>query len=213
MCESILRNYSSNNKEAILKNSQELFTESILPSEIELELFRSLTSGEVKLAQSIFRDVINYDRVKIYCDRNHSRAQSKVITTTRNGEVLLSINEYRSDFSSGYDNYHDSVRYQHLFIFAMSFVWQYYRHDSSFHDNTYVSTPWGSYDFEKINFIFYSLEQQAAIIADYWLLKKYDLFEYEKLSSYQKHIQFKINMRIVLLEKYESVLGMCTQVL
>lgn len=95
----------------------------------------------------------------------------------------------------------------------MSFVWQYYRHDSSSHDNTYVSTPWGSYVFEKINFIFYSLEQQAAIIADYWLLKKYDLFEYEKLSSYQKHIQFKINMRIVLLEKYESILGMCTQVL
>lgn len=36
MCESILRNYSSNNNEAILKNSQELFTESILPSELSL---------------------------------------------------------------------------------------------------------------------------------------------------------------------------------
>lgn len=57
MCESILRNYSSNNKEAILKNSQELFIESILPSEIELELFSPLTSGEVKLAQKVYLEM------------------------------------------------------------------------------------------------------------------------------------------------------------
>lgn len=133
-------------------------------------LFRSLTSGELKLAQTLFKNIINYDRVKIYCDHNHSRYQSKVITNTRNGEILLSINEYKSDFSADYTNYHDSVKYPHLFIFAISFVWQYYRHDSSFHDNTYASTRWDSYHLDEPHFIFYSMEQQAAMIADCWLL-------------------------------------------
>ncbi|ECF3155547.1 hypothetical protein E2H20_21750 [Salmonella enterica subsp. enterica serovar Volkmarsdorf] len=116
------------------------------------------------------------------------------------------MNEYRSDFTGNYKNYHDSVKYTHLFVFAMSFVWQYYRHDSSFHDNTYVSTCWDSYDLEKNHFIFYSMEQQAAIIADYWLLKEYELMEYDKLSSYKKYEQFNFNIRRELLDKYESIL-------
>lgn len=92
----------------------------------------------------------------------------------------MSVNEYKSDFSADYTNFHDSVKYPHLFIFAMSFVWQYYRYDSSFHDNTYASTRWDSYHLDEPHFIFYSMEQQAAMIADYWLLKKYGLTEYEK---------------------------------
>mgnify|MGYP000849741247 FL=1 len=212
MCERILRNSSFDHKDAILRDCQELFTEPGLSSGADPVLFRSLTSGELKLAQSLFKNIINYDRVKIYCDHNHSRYQSKVITNTRNGEILLSINEYQSDFSANYTDYHDSVKYPHLFIFAMSFVWQYYRHDSSFHDNTYESTHWDSYDLEEPHFIFYSMEQQAAMIADYWLLKKHDLMEYEKLSSYKKHEQFNFNKRKELLDKYESILWMHIQV-
>ncbi|SFB24824.1 hypothetical protein SAMN05216502_110180 [Citrobacter amalonaticus] len=133
MCERILRNASFDHEGTILRDYQELFTEPGLSSGADPVLFRSLTPGELKLAQTLFKNIINYDRVKIYCDHNHSRYQSKVITNTRNGEILLSINEYKSDFSADYTNFHDSVKYPHLFIFAMSFVWQYYRHDSSFH--------------------------------------------------------------------------------
>ena len=206
MCERILRNSSFDHKDAILRDCQELFTEPGLSSGADPVLFRSLTSGELKLAQSLFKNIINYDRVKIYCDHNHSGYQSKVITNTRNGEILLSINEYQSDFSANYTDCHDSVKYPHLFIFAMSFVWQYYRHDSSFYDNTYESTHWDSYDLGEPHFIFYSMEQQAAMIADYWLLKKHDFREYEKLSSYKKHEQFKFKVRKELLDKYESIL-------
>ncbi|HCC6168887.1 hypothetical protein HVX64_16375 [Citrobacter sp. RHB20-C16] len=133
------------------------------------------------------------------------------MTNTRNGEILLSVNEYKSDFSADYTNYHDSVKYPHLFIFAMSFVWQYYRHDSSFHDNTYASTRWDSYHLDEPHFIFYSMEQQAAMIADYWLLKKYGFTEYEKLSRYKKYEQFNFNIRKKLLDKYESILWMHIQ--
>lgn len=208
MCERILRNASFDHEGTILRDCQELLG---LSSGADPVLFRSLTSGELKLAQTLFKNIINYDRVKIYCDRNHSRYQSKVITNTRNGEILLSVSEYKSDFSADYTNFHDSVKYPHLFIFAMSFVWQYYRHDSSFHDNTYASTRWDSYHLDEPHFIFYSMEQQAAMIADYWLLKKYGLTEYEKLSQYQKHGQVDFSIRKELLDKYQSILWMHIQ--
>ncbi|HCL5252108.1 TPA: hypothetical protein N2G30_002232 [Salmonella enterica] len=136
-----------------------------------------------------------------------------MITNTRNGEVLLSINEYRSDFTADCTNYHDSVKYSHLFILAMAFVWQYYRHDSSFHDSTYASSLWYSYTLDEPCFIFYSIEQQAAIISDYWLLNKHGLIEYEGLSNHKIHNQFKINAEIELLRKYESILWMHIQVM
>lgn len=189
MCESILRSSSSDNNEVILRGSRELSAE--LPSESDSKLFRSLTSGEIRLAKTIFKNIINYDRVKIYCDHSHSSSQSKIITNTRNGEVLLSINEYRSDFKADCTNYHDSVKYSHLFILAMTFVWQYYRHDSSFQDSTYAS----------------------AIIADYWLLRTYDLTEYENLSNCKRDERFKINEGIELLKEYESILWMHIQVM
>ena len=163
MCERILRNASFDHEGTILRDCQELFTEPELSSGADPVLFRSLTSGELKLAQTLFKNIINYDRVKIYCDHNHSRYQSKVITNTRNGEILLSINEYKS-------------------------------------------TRWDSYHLDEPHFIFYSMEQQAAMIADYWLLKKHDFMEYEKLSSYKKYEQFNFNIRKELLGKYQSIL-------
>lgn len=207
MCEHILRDIPHSN-EPILRNDQKRSVLIELTSKSDTELFRSLTPGEIKLAKSVFQNAINYDRVKIYCGSNQSRSQSKAITNTQNGEVLLSINEYRTDFSAGYTSYRDSVKYPHLFIFAMTFVWQYYRHDSSFHDSTYASSCWCTYDFDKPYFIFYTMEQQAAIVADYWVLNQYDLTEYEDLSGYQKYEKFKINMRMELLGKYESILSM-----
>lgn len=98
MCESILRNSSPDNNETILRNSQHLSVELPSQSQPGTELFRSLTPGEIKLAQTVFQNIINYDRVKIYCHSSQSRTQPRVIATTKNGEVLLSMSEYRSDF-------------------------------------------------------------------------------------------------------------------
>lgn len=205
MCESILRNPSIDNNETILRNSHHLSVD--LPSypQFDTELFRPLTPGEIKLAQAIFQNIINYDRVKIYCHSSQFRTQPRVITTTKNGEVLLSMGEYRSDFSGDYTSYHDSVKYPHLFIFAMSFVWQYFRYDSSFCD-PYTSSVWYSYKLDEPVFIFYTMEQQASIIADYWLLNKYDIVEYEALSNCQKHDEFGIDINKNLLMNYESML-------
>ncbi|ENT3184875.1 hypothetical protein ACFEOB_002050 [Salmonella enterica] len=210
MCESILRNSSPDNNETILRNSQHLSVELPSQSQPSTELFRSLTPGEIKLAQTVFQNIINYDRVKIYCHSSQSRRQPRVITTTKNGEVLLSMSEYRSDFSSDYTNYHDSVKCPHSFIFAMSFVWQYFRYDSSFHD-PYISSVWYSYKLDEPAFNFYTMEQQASIIADYWSLNKHDIVEYKDISNYQEYDKFGVDIKRDLLRSYEFMLRMHIQ--
>ncbi|SUF51066.1 Uncharacterised protein [Salmonella enterica] len=210
MCESILRNSSPDNNETILRNSQHLSVELPSQSQPGTELFRSLTPGEIKLAQTVFQNIINYDRVKIYCHSSQSRRQPRVIATTKNGEVLLSMSEYRSDFSGDYTNYHDSVKCPHSFIFAMSFVWQYFRYDSSFHD-PYISSVWYSYKLDEPAFNFYTMEQQASIIADYWLLNKHDIVEYKDISNYQEYDKFGVDIKRDLLRSYEFMLRMHIQ--
>lgn len=210
MCESILRNSSPDNNETILRNSQHLSVELPSQSQPGTELFRSLTPGEIKLAQTVFQNIINYDRVKIYCHSSQSRTQPRVITTTKNGEVLLSMSEYRSDFSGDYTNYHDSAKCPHSFIFAMSFVWQYFRYDSSFHD-PYISSVWYSYKLDEPAFNFYTMEQQASIIADYWLLNKHDIVGYKDISNYQEYDKFGVDIKRDLLRSYEFMLRMHIQ--
>lgn len=210
MCESILRNSSPDNNETILRNSQHLSVELPSQSQPGTELFRSLTPGEIKLAQTVFQNIINYDRVKIYYHSSQSRTQPRVIATTKNGEVLLSMSEYRSDFSGDYTNYHDSVKCPHSFIFAMSFVWQYFRYDSSFHD-PYISSVWYSYKLDEPAFNFYTMEQQASIIADYWLLNKHDIVEYKDISNYQEYDKFGVDIKRDLLRSYEFMLRMHIQ--
>lgn len=210
MCESILRNSSPDNNETILRNSQHLSVELPSQSQPGTELFRSLTPGEIKLAQTVFQNIINYDRVKINCHSSQSRTQPRVITTTKNGEVLLSMSEYRSDFSGDYTNYHDSAKCPHSFIFAMSFVWQYFRYDSSFHD-PYISSVWYSYKLDEPAFNFYTMEQQASIIADYWLLNKHDIVEYKDISNYQEYDKFGVDIKRDLLRSYEFMLRMHIQ--
>ncbi|EAO3465343.1 TPA_asm: hypothetical protein GND03_001771 [Salmonella enterica subsp. houtenae serovar 16:z4,z32:-] len=133
-----------------------------------------------------------------------------MITTTKNGEVLLSMSEYRSDFSGDYTNYHDSAKCPHSFISAMSFVWQYFRYDSSFHD-PYISSVWYSYKLDEPAFNFYTMEQQASIIADYWLLNKHDIVEYKDISNYQEYDKFGVDIKRDLLRSYEFMLRMHIQ--
>ncbi|EJF5604937.1 hypothetical protein M8X47_000547 [Salmonella enterica] len=120
------------------------------------------------------------------------------------------MSEYRSDFSGDYTNYHDSVKCPHSFIFAMSFVWQYFRYDSSFHD-PYTSSVWYSYKLDEPAFNFYTMEQQTSIIADYWLLNKHDIVEYKDISNYQEYDKFGVDIKRDLLRSYEFMLRMHIQ--
>mgnify|MGYP004726615627 CR=1 FL=1 len=89
----------------------------------------------------------------------------------------------------------------------MSFVWQYYRFDSSFCD-AYASLNTSKYNLNESYFNFYTMEQQAAIIADYWLLNKYDLQEYEWLTDCCGCSNNALKIKMNLLAEYHNVLMM-----
>jgi hypothetical protein len=202
MREHILRNCFFESDTTILRNNMLQMNASADKDEV---IFRKLTSDEIKLAESVFRDVIKYNRVKIYRGSGKTVAQSKIMTQPRNGGVIVAINEYREDFSTGYDNFHESAKSTHLFILAMAFVWQYYRYDSSFCD-PYTSTNVYQYSFNKPSFNFYTLEQQASIIADYWLLNKYSIQTYEELTGCRDYERNNLNFKSSLLKEYKKIL-------
>lgn len=107
MSESILRNASLETDNNILRGDK---LRVFLSSGDKDSIFRSLTPGEIELAESIFQSTIKYNKVKIYRGGYQSELQPKIMTQPRSGGVILTINEYRDDFSANYTDYHDSLR-------------------------------------------------------------------------------------------------------
>jgi len=80
---------------------------------------RSLTSGEISMAQRIFGSAIRYGAVKIHRGKYASFQPDNVVMAP-NGEIYFPDRYYRDDFDNG--NYSDV----HLFIHEMTHVWQYH---------------------------------------------------------------------------------------
>jgi len=79
---------------------------------------RQLTSGEIKIAESIFKNVISYSRVKLHKESYFPfDLQNKGTAVTPNGEIYFMPKHYESDFSvaPGWK--------QHWFIHEMAHVW------------------------------------------------------------------------------------------
>ncbi|WP_248464423.1 type IV secretion protein Rhs [Pectobacterium versatile] len=128
---------------------------------------RLLTSGEIRLAKSIFGDSIHYHKVWIH----HGSylpfgLQDKNTAMSPNGELYFRA-WYSNDFSL------TNMSNQHLFIHEMSHVWQRERGMNVIFRG-FVS--WAvSYRYQLGNRTLrcYPMEQQAQIIADYFVLKTY----------------------------------------
>ncbi|WBF45029.1 type IV secretion protein Rhs [Serratia rubidaea] len=128
---------------------------------------RPLTIGEVNLACSIFGRSIFYDKVRVHCDSYLPFGlQSQDVAMAPNGELWFRDKLYQHDFSASY------VEDKHLFIHEMTHVWQY-QHGMWVRTRGLFS--WAAeYKYRldgKRVLKNYPMEQQASIIADYWLLK------------------------------------------
>lgn len=130
---------------------------------------RRLTIGEVALARSIFGNYINYSKVWIHYDSYLPfGTQDKYTAMTPNGELYFRGPLYCDDFSV------EVPAKKHLFMHEMTHVWQY-------QNGVWVklrgSMSWAAnyhYDFKgKIRLSEYSMEQQAALVADYFYLLNY----------------------------------------
>ncbi|UZW59477.1 PAAR domain-containing protein [Lysobacter enzymogenes] len=81
---------------------------------------RGLTEGEKRLARRIFKDAIDYDKVKIHNDEYlWFGMQDDNTAMTPNGEMWMPKNLFREDYSVEDDSM------KHLFVHEMVHVWQY----------------------------------------------------------------------------------------
>ncbi len=130
---------------------------------------RLLTQGEICLARQIFKNSIDYEKVKIR-DYKYVFLQGRNIVMTPNGKIYAA-NIYLNDYSESVPDK------QALFIHEMAHVWQY-------QNNILKVKRAGIYQFirhltrygeaykytlrEDKDLLEYNLEQQATIIEDYF---------------------------------------------
>ncbi|HBO38476.1 MAG TPA: hypothetical protein DD638_07410 [Pasteurellaceae bacterium] len=136
---------------------------------------RLLTAGELALAKNIFKDSIDYSKVKIHrgeylwfgIQNNHT-------AMTPNGEMYFPKNIYKKDYSDG-DNFD-----KHLFVHEMVHIWQYRLGYSVKSVGIWIGMKGGygkgapAYQYEHLlstrkKLSEFNMEQQADIIADFFV--------------------------------------------
>ncbi len=128
---------------------------------------RLMTQGEIKLAKEVFKDTILYYKVWIH----HTSylpfgLQHKDVAMAPNGEIYFR-DLYRSDFSR------ELPWLQHVFIHELAHVWQRARGMNVFIRGVGSWAVSYKYYLNGRSLRCYPMEQQAQIIADYFLLQKH----------------------------------------
>lgn len=141
---------------------------------------RLLTQGEITLAHEMFGGAIAYNRVWVHCDSYLPFGlQAQNYGMAPNGELYFRKNLYEEDFSE----IAVPTESKHLYIHEMVHVWQ---HQRGMWVRTRGLFSWASdYTYtlhanKKLKD--YAMEQQACIIADYWLWRKhgYNMWLYQR---------------------------------
>jgi hypothetical protein len=143
---------------------------------------RRLRLGEIALAQSLYQNSIHYNQVWIhrgsYLPFN---LQDNLTAMTPNGEMWFQEGVYQHDFSMSI------VSMQHLFFHEMMHVWQFQR---GMMVRTRGLISWAtdySYSLDKQSLNDYSMEQQACIVSDYWLLIHYGFYHTKANLQYRDY--------------------------
>lgn len=136
---------------------------------------RLMTPGKIKMAREIFRDTINYSKVWIHKGSYLPFGlQSMGTSMSPNGEMYFR-KYYSPDFSRA------AILFQHIFIHELSHVWQY-QHGMKVKLRGLIS--WAvdyHYALNSWPLSTYRMEQQAAIIADHFLLAQYNGYRFWKM--------------------------------
>ena len=150
---------------------------------------RSLTVGEILLAQEIYKNTIDYSKVKIFEGSYFPLdAQNEDTFVTPNGNIYIPKKHYKLDYSL------ESNSYKKIFIHELGHVWQHQRKVNVLLNagalqacNLITATLYDPYTYNiwessavyeyiqnktaKKLFLDYNLEAQAEIFADFWVVK------------------------------------------
>jgi hypothetical protein len=162
---------------------------------------RLLTLGEINLASSLYGFSIHYNQVWIHLESYLPfNLQNPVQAMSPNGEMWFRKDRYQNDFSNTQGAY-----FKHLFLHEMMHVWQHQRGMMVRIRGLFSWAADYSYGLDRTSLLDYSLEQQATIVSDYWLLKHYG---FEGNSNLYEYRDYTPNESVTeLLRKYEKVLG------
>lgn len=166
---------------------------------------RLLTLGEINLASSLYGFTIRYNQVWIHRGSYLPfEMQRDDFAMTPNGEMWFQEDVYEPDYSMSHVKM-KRVDGQHLFMHEMMHVWQ---HQRGMWVRTRGAFSWAAdytYDLDKPALLDYSLEQQACIVSDYWLLKSYGFQGHSNLYNLR---HYNLNEPVIsLLKQYEKILG------
>lgn len=135
---------------------------------------RGLTLSEKQLAETVFQNALDLERIRIH-DGKYMFFQANNVLMTPNGQIYAPGSMYRKDYAA------EELNYRELFIHELAHVWQY---------QIGVLNPKmsGLIEFIKNGFNYgkayryvlengrdltdYGMEQQAAMVADYFLVEK-----------------------------------------
>jgi hypothetical protein len=132
---------------------------------------RSLTSGEIAMAQTVFKDAVNYSKVKVHHGGWWLFAGFQNTAVTPNGEMYFpeSTELYKDDFYNS-DDHRDKA----LFMHEMTHVWQYQLGYPVKKAGLTVSSRGAEayrYSLKKNGKLSdYNMEQQGEIISDYYMI-------------------------------------------
>ena len=160
---------------------------------------RLLTQGEISLANELYSFSIRYNEVWIH----HGSylpfdLQNNNTAMAPNGEIWFETNVYRDDFSV------TTADFQHLFLHEMMHVWQHQRGMMVRMRGAFSWAADYSYDLTKDKLSDYSMEQQACIVSDYWLLVKHGFYNYSPRIKYREYNAHENTRNLIL--KYQQVL-------
>ncbi|MGI8786711.1 MAG: hypothetical protein ACR2HG_02970 [Pyrinomonadaceae bacterium] len=131
---------------------------------------RSLTEGEIELARKVFKDSLDYARVRVH-EGKYVFFQPETVLMTPNGEIYAPDKAYQADYSSA------GILWNEFFIHELTHVWQYQTGVLSPRFHGLYEFVRNGFDYQKAysyvlesgrDLIDYGMEQQAAIVADYF---------------------------------------------
>ncbi|WP_288455493.1 type IV secretion protein Rhs [uncultured Enterobacter sp.] len=151
-----------------------------MSAQAEEGTLRRMTLGEIAMARRVFGDSIVYSRVWIHYDSYLPFGlQKQNYAMTPNGGLWYRKQMYREDFSANSVFVED----KYVFIHELGHVWQHQHGQWVRMRGAFSWAAEYTYRLDKEKLTDYSLEQQASILADYWLLLVYGI---SKWSSYQR---------------------------
>lgn len=163
---------------------------------------RLLTLGEIKLARTLYGDSIRYGIVWIhrgsYLPFN---MQNNNTAMTPNGGIWFQDGVYSQDYA---DVLMSSIDLQHIFLHEMMHVWQQQHGMWVRTRGVYSWAADYTYSLDKPTLSDYSMEQQACIVSDFWLLINHGFYKYRYLMTYRDYSTSEPTK--ILTEKYKRIL-------